>query len=226
MAEELTKTARLTAEVQHLALDLYGLGPAYAAGKEAVHLLRAELADTLTTKMLALGPMRNPQGGHFQALGERLFQFVSTAPARSEVYDMASPGPESWQWLCALALAEPCTKEEFNTANSAAARILSGRTLARATTVGGACMQQVLVNAARYTTEVWVTDDLKPAFQQALAAAGGRIEDSRQGPLIPNLPHQMRYYTVSVDQAADLFNIGKMMMLTHFTNHLKGVQPA
>lgn len=221
MTEPMTKEARLTAEVQHLALDLYALGPDQTPPFPAVCQARAELADTLTTKMLALGPLRNKQGGHFQALGERLFQFVQTAPARSEVYDMANPGLGDWQWLCALALAEPCTKDEFLTANADACRILSGRVLARRPEPRAALRP---INTARYTTEVWVSDDHLPAFKQVMREQGGIIEDSRPQPLKEGMTYGTRC-TISVDNPADLFNIGRMMVLTHHLNHWGGGQP-
>ena len=207
MLEALPKVERLTAEVQHLALDLYALSPNHVPPFPAVQQQRAELADTLTTKMLAIGPMRNNQGGYFLALGERLFQFVQSAPARSEVYDMTSPELDSWQWLCALALATPCTKEEFHAANAGAARILSGRAIARS-----AASAAMPLNTARYTTEVWVGDDHLPAFKQAVSEYGGITEACQPQPVKEGMTYGMRC-TISVDNPADLFNIGRMMVL-------------
>ncbi len=231
MAELLTKEDRLTAEVQHLALDLYALRPEVKSSAprfaDGLQRQRAELLDTLTTKMLAVGPMSNKQGGFFLALGERLFQHVETAPARSEVYDMAGQGPESWQWLSGLARALPCTKEAFHLASKQAAYLLSARALARPA-APVAPQQPVSMAGGRYfAADVWVSTEMVQAFRRELSDLGGVIEREWEHVTARGEAWtDVRYFTIGVSTGSDLFALGKFMVLRHYAEKAEGGQPA
>jgi hypothetical protein len=237
---ELTKTDRLVEEVQHFAGDLYDLLRSKGTGRNLsdaeLRRQRRELADTLTSKMLLVGPLRNERGHYFRAAGGPLVEYVTTPtrhhwPLAAPSYEVLSlDGPlrtSPYGWLYALSSATPCPLEEFE---QAAHGVLLGPaweqfSLARAgerwdaaelalVTAGLlplASHRSSAVGGARFVADVWVEAARVPAFRQAAWEMGGCVE-VEQPPASPATCTLCRL-TVAVAKPADLFDIGQLVVL-------------
>lgn len=115
---ELTKTDRLVLEIQQLALDLYELRRSKGLGctLSDAELSRQskELADTMTRKMLVVGPMRTESGISIRPTGE--FYEVVGIPGDSYFVAGIFSRREPYGWLYALSRATPWPAEEHEQA--------------------------------------------------------------------------------------------------------------
>ncbi|AMJ65017.1 hypothetical protein [Hymenobacter sp. PAMC 26628] len=75
---------------------------------------------------------------------------------------------------------------------------------------------------ARCTTDVWVFDDMQPALRRALAEWGGQVLS--QWPAAG--ANRLAYFTLSLAEANDLFEVARTMVRTYYAEQPEGGQAA